>query len=79
MSVAITIREVPEEVRDELAARADQEGKSMQQYLRQLLIATANRPSQKQLIREITERNKRRKSHLSRDFIVDAIREGRER
>lgn len=44
MSVAITVRDVPDEVRDELAARAARAGKSLQEYLRGMLIATASRP-----------------------------------
>ncbi|MGB9302665.1 MAG: hypothetical protein WCB92_03015 [Mycobacterium sp.] len=43
--VAITIHDVPEEVRDELAARAAQAGQSLQEYLRGLLIATVNKPT----------------------------------
>jgi len=34
MSVQLTIRDVPEKVRDELAARAALQGKSMQEFLR---------------------------------------------
>jgi plasmid stability protein len=45
VSVSITIRDVPQEVRDELAARAAREGKSLQEYLRTMLIDTAARPS----------------------------------
>ena len=41
MSVAITIRDVPDAVRDELAARAARAGKSLQEYLRGMLIETA--------------------------------------
>jgi plasmid stability protein len=44
MSVAITVRDVPDEVRDELAARAARAGQSLQEYLRGMLIATAARP-----------------------------------
>jgi antitoxin FitA len=44
MSVAITVRDVPDEVRDELAARAARGGKSLQEYLRGMLIASAARP-----------------------------------
>lgn len=44
MSVAITVRDVPDEVRDELAARAVRAGKSLQEYLRGMLIASAARP-----------------------------------
>jgi plasmid stability protein len=42
--VAITIRDVPHEVRDELAARAARAGKSLQEYLRGTLIDLASRP-----------------------------------
>lgn len=44
MSVAITVRDVPDEVRDELAARAARAGKSLQEYLRGMLIESAARP-----------------------------------
>lgn len=44
MSVAITVRDVPGEVRDELAARAAREGKSLQEYLRGMLIESVARP-----------------------------------
>ncbi|MGB9224441.1 FitA-like ribbon-helix-helix domain-containing protein [Mycobacterium sp.] len=43
--VAITIRDVPAEVRDELAVRAAQAGQSLQVYLRGLLIATVDKPT----------------------------------
>ncbi len=45
MAVAITIRDVPNDVRDELAARAARSGKSLQEYLRGLLVDTVARPS----------------------------------
>jgi plasmid stability protein len=44
MSVAITVRDVPDEVRDELAARAARAGKSLQEYLRGMLADAAARP-----------------------------------
>jgi plasmid stability protein len=44
MSVAITVRDVPDEVRDELAARAARAGKSLQEYLRGMLVDVAARP-----------------------------------
>ena len=43
MGVAISVRDVPDEVRDELAARAARAGKSLQEYLRGMLIDTAAR------------------------------------
>jgi antitoxin FitA len=42
MSVAITIRDVPNAVRDELAARAARAGKSLQEYLRGMLVESAS-------------------------------------
>lgn len=42
--VAITIRDVPGEVRDELAARAARSGQSLQEYLRGLLVGAADKP-----------------------------------
>lgn len=45
MSVAITVRNVPHEVRDVLATRAARTGKSLQEYLRSMLVETASRPS----------------------------------
>ncbi len=43
--VAVTVRDVPDEVRDELAARAARQGQSLQEYLRTLLIGVAQRPT----------------------------------
>jgi plasmid stability protein len=44
MSVAITVRDVPDAVRDELAARAARAGKSLQEYVRGMLVDAASRP-----------------------------------
>jgi plasmid stability protein len=43
--VAVTIRDVPDGVRDELAARAAREGQSLQEYLRSLLVNVAEKPT----------------------------------
>lgn len=45
MGVAITVRDVPNRVRDELAARAARAGMSLQEYLRGMLIQSATRPA----------------------------------
>ena len=44
MGVAITIRDVPDDVRDEHAARAARAGQSLQEYLRGMLVESAARP-----------------------------------
>ena len=42
---AITIRNVPDEVRDELAARAARSGQSLQEYLLSKFVEMTSRPS----------------------------------
>jgi plasmid stability protein len=56
MAVQITVRGVPDHVRDELAARAAQQGKSMQEYLRGELERLADRPPLDRLLARIRER-----------------------
>lgn len=41
----MTVRDVPREVRDELASRAARAGMSLQEYLRTMLVDTATRPA----------------------------------
>ena len=43
--MAVTVRDVPDGVRDELAARAARTGKSLQEYLRRLLVDAADKPT----------------------------------
>lgn len=62
MTVQITVRNIPDEVRDELAARAARQGKSMQEYLRGELRRIAARPS----LDEISERIRQRKSRMDK-------------
>ncbi|TRW47402.1 FitA-like ribbon-helix-helix domain-containing protein [Georgenia yuyongxinii] len=50
MGVAITVRDVPDKVRDELAARAARAGMSLQEYLRSMLIQSVSRPTVDDLI-----------------------------
>ena len=50
MGVAITVRDVPDGTRDELAARAARAGMSLQEYLRGMLVQTASRPTTNDLI-----------------------------
>lgn len=45
MSAAVTVRDVPDKVRDELAARAARAGMSLQAYLRGMLVENASRPA----------------------------------
>ena len=61
---AITIRHVPDETRDELAARAALSGRSLQEYLRAQLIDLARRPDPEALLARVRERKRRTGSTL---------------
>jgi plasmid stability protein len=56
MGVQITIRDVPEDVRDELASRAARARKSMQEYLKEELERLAARPSIHTWLERVRER-----------------------
>ena len=58
MPVAITIRNVPNEVRDELASRAARSGRSLQEYLTSQLAAMAARPDVPEAIEAVRSRVK---------------------
>jgi len=58
MAVQVTIRDVSERVRDELASRAAREGKSMQEYLRAELERLAARPSLREWLEHVQERKR---------------------
>ena len=70
MSVSITIRDVPSDTRDELAARAAGTGRSLQEYLRAQLIELARRPDPEALIARIRERKASTGSELSKNRIL---------
>ena len=71
MSVQITIRDVPDAVRDELAARAAREGKSMQEYLREELGRLAARPSIRTWLEGVRERKRATGTRVSRRAILE--------
>ena len=52
----ITIRDVPDETRDELAARAALAGRSLQEHLRLLLIELARQPDVATVVARIRAR-----------------------
>lgn len=69
--VSITIRNVPEETRNELAARAAREGRSLQEYLRKQLMEMADRPDMATWLARVRERVEREGTHLSREQILE--------
>ena len=70
MSTAITIRDVPDETRDELASRAALSGRSLQEYLRVQLIELARRPDADVLLARIRGRKQRLGSRLPVESIL---------
>ncbi len=70
MSVQITIRDVPEKVRDELAARAALQGKSMQEFLSAELLRIASRPSIDAWLKQVRRRKRTTSSQISLEQIL---------
>jgi len=70
MSVQITIRDVPGEVRDELAARAALQGKSMQEYLKGELERLSSRPPVERVLARIRERKALSATRIPPDEIL---------
>ena len=56
MPTSITIEDVPDSVRDELAARASRKGLTLEEYLRGELDALADKPDMESLLARIAER-----------------------
>lgn len=67
---SITVRNVPEEARNELAARAARAGHSLQEYLRRELVALAERPNNAELVARIEERKRQTGTRLSVEEIL---------
>jgi antitoxin FitA len=70
MVKSITIRNVPEETRDELAARAARTGRSLQEYLRAQLIELAERPDPEEVFARIRARKVSTGSRLPSERIL---------
>lgn len=72
MGVQITIRDVPEEVRDELAARAARARQSMQEFLRGELLRLAARPTVDVWLDRVRERKRVGATRVRRSDILRA-------
>jgi antitoxin FitA len=70
MNVQITIRNVPAKVRDELAARAALQGKSMQEYLRAELERLATHPPVEEVLARIRQRKTTAGTRLTPEEIL---------
>jgi antitoxin FitA len=67
---SITIRNVPEETRNELAARAARAGQSLQEYLHGELVSIASKPDMATLMKRIRERKDRDGIEVSAEQIL---------
>jgi len=72
MGVQITIRNVDESVRDELATRAARQRMSMQEYLRTELERLARRPSMEAVLEAVKSRKQRTGRRVSAAQILRA-------
>lgn len=72
MPIQINIRDVPEKVRDELAARAALQGKSMQEFLRAELERLAARPSMDVWLQQVRRRKRASQTRVSTKQILES-------
>lgn len=71
MAKSITIRNVPDETRDELAARAARSGRSLQEYLRASLVELASRPDVDTLLARVRARKDATGGALSVERVLE--------
>jgi plasmid stability protein len=71
VAVSVTIRDVPDETRAELAARAARAGQSLQEYLRGQLVALTQRPTPELLWDRVQHRVLATGTQLSAEAILD--------
>lgn len=77
MPTSITIRNVPDKTRNELAARAARSGRSLQEYLRRELIVMADKPDVETWLARVEQRVQASQTHLSSEEILSYIHDGR--
>ena len=73
MSTSVTIRNVPEAVRDELAVKAARRGQSLQSYLLSQLTELSSRPDKVELLERIRRDKELLGMSLSDAQIVEEI------
>jgi antitoxin FitA len=68
---SITVGNIPDDLRDELAARAARAGRSLQEHLRTELIELARKPSVEEVLRRARARTDTTSSSLPAARILD--------
>jgi len=77
MGRSITIRDVPDEVVNELAARASLSGRSLQEYLKGHLVAFAERPDPQTWVARVRARTTATGTVVSREEILAHLDDAR--
>lgn len=72
MAVSVTVRHVPDDVRDVLASRAAQQGRSLQEYLLGEMTRLAARPTAAEVIRRARDRAAASGSPIDAQTILSA-------
>ena len=72
MAIQISIRNVPERVRDEIAARAALQGVSMQEFLRAELERLAAPPSIEAWLQQVRKRKRATRTRVSSKQILES-------
>ena len=72
MGTQITIRNVPEDVRDQLKARAASRGQSMQEYLRSELERLAAKPTLEAWLARVRARKQASTNRVTTESILEA-------
>ena len=71
MPTSITIRNVPDHTRDELAARAARSGRSLQEYLRAEMMELAAKPDLDTWLSRVSSRKSVTGTSMSEDRILE--------
>ena len=74
---AVTVRDVPDDARNALAARAANSGQSLQEFLRNALIEMAAQPDTEALMTQVRQRKSATGSTLSAEAILGHISDDR--
>ena len=73
MPTSITVRDVPDETRNGLAARAARTRRSLQEYLRNELIELARRPDPAALMERVAARVRQMGASLEPSEVIDML------
>lgn len=79
MPTSVTIRDVPDDVHEELSVRAARAGQSLQAFLLATLTERARRPSKAEVLARIEQNRRRSASTVTAEHILAALDEVRGR